>query len=112
MDLDEREQLLKRDGLLLGIAVASLLNGMPFSPLLFPVVVLLQPFVAGTFIASPMVLTYLASFLAAAMTLVLAGIPAAIYERLNGLKDSTPASLGIWLVAALILVALPRMSLG
>ncbi len=51
----------------------------------------------------------------AVMTLILAGIPAAIYERLRGLKASTPISLGIWLVSAIILLALPailKMLLG
>jgi hypothetical protein len=109
MNLDERETLMKRDGLLLGIAVASLMNGMPFSPVLFPFIILLQPFVAGTFIASPMVLTYLASFLAAGLTLVIAGIPAALYERFKGQKESSTASLLIWLAGTLVLVMLPKL---
>lgn len=112
MNLDEREVLMKRDGLLLGIAVASLMNGMPFSPVLFPFIVLLKPFVAGTFIASPLVLTYLASFLAAGMTLVLSGIPAAVYERLKGQTESSTASLLIWLAGALVLVLLPKLLAG
>lgn len=42
------------------------------------------------------------------MTLLIAGIPAAVYERLRGLKTSTPASLFIWLVAA-VLLTLPTI---
>ena len=40
------------------------------------------------------------------MTLLIAGIPAAVYERIRGLKASTPVSLGIWLVAT-VLLSLP-----
>ena len=42
------------------------------------------------------------------MTLLIAGIPAALYERIRGLKTSTPVSLGIWLVAA-VLLSLPTI---
>jgi hypothetical protein len=46
----------------------------------------------------------------AILTLLVAGIPAAIYERIRGLQTSTPVSIGIWL-AATILLALPAISL-
>jgi hypothetical protein len=39
----------------------------------------------------------------AVMTLLIAGIPAAIYERIRGLHSSTGVSIGIWLVATLLL---------
>ena len=42
-------------------------------------------------------------FAIAVMTLMLAGIPAAIYERIRGLQTSTSVSLGIWLAATLLL---------
>jgi hypothetical protein len=42
------------------------------------------------------------------MTLLIAGIPAAVYERIRGLKTSTPVSLGMWL-AATILLTLPTI---
>ena len=42
------------------------------------------------------------------MTLAIAGIPAAVYERIRGLKSSTAVSLAIWLVAA-VLLALPAI---
>jgi hypothetical protein len=40
--------------------------------------------------------------------LLLAGIPAAIYERIRGLQQSTPGSLAIWLVAT-VLLTLPAI---
>lgn len=108
-DPEERQRMMQQDVLLVATAGASLLNGMPFSPVLFPFVALLKPFIAGTFLESGLVLTYLASFLASATTLVLGGVPAAIYERIKGLATSTPVSLGIWLVSTLALVVVPML---
>ena len=101
-DLDAREQMMKRDVLLVATAGASLLNGMHFSPYFDPVAILLRPFIAGTFLATPILFLYLASIFISLMTLLIAGVPAAIYERLSGLKESNGASLGIWLVATLV----------
>jgi len=60
-------------------------------------------FVRGVLLAGPQAYQSLTSLFIAAMTLLIAGIPAAIYERIRGLKASTPVSLGIWLVAAVVL---------
>jgi hypothetical protein len=54
------------------------------------------------------VYTYVTPAAIAVVTLLIAGIPAAIYERVRGLKTSTPVSLGIWLVAT-ILLSLPTI---
>ncbi|MDX2154983.1 MAG: hypothetical protein SFW09_00620 [Hyphomicrobiaceae bacterium] len=104
-DLHHREQTMQRDVLLVATVSASLLNGMHFSPLFDPVLFLLRPFVASI-LASPVVLFYLTSILISVMTLVIGGIPAAMYERFRGHAESTPLSIGIWLVATLVL-ALP-----
>lgn len=104
-DLHAREQTMQRDVLLLAAAGASLLNGMHFSPLFDPVFFLLRPFVASV-LSSGLVLFYLTSIFISIMTLVIAGIPAAIYERLRGQTESSPMSIGIWLLATLVL-ALP-----
>jgi hypothetical protein len=65
-------------------------------------------FVRGVLLASPQLYQSVTSVFIAAMTLLIAGIPAAIYERIRGLKSSTPVSLGIWLAAA-ILLSLPTI---
>ncbi len=57
---------------------------------------------------SPQLYQNVTSMFIAAMTLLIAGIPAAIYERIRGLKSSTPLSLGIWLAAA-VLLSLPTI---
>jgi hypothetical protein len=108
-DGDAREQMMQSDVLLVATAGASLLQGMTWSPVLFPVVILLKSVLAGTFLGTPLVITYLGSMLASALTLVLAGIPAALYERAKGLKTSNTASLLIWFAGVLVLVALPHM---
>jgi hypothetical protein len=111
-DMQDRQDSMQKDVMLVATAGLSLINGMSWSPVLFPFVVLLKALLAGSFLASPLVLTYLASLLASATTLVLAGVPAALYERAKGLGNSTPVSIGIWLAATVVLVALPLVLIG
>lgn len=108
-DMQEREEMMQTDVMLVATAGLSLLQGMPWSPTLFPVVTLLKALLAGTPLGSPLVITYLGSMLASALTLVLAGIPAAIYERVKGTGRTTPISLGIWLACTIALVGLPHL---
>lgn len=96
---------MQRDVLLVSAAAVSLLNGMHFSPIFDPVFFLLRPFVAQIF-SSGLVLFYLTSIFISVMTLVIGGVPAAIYERIRGQSESSPVSIGIWLVATIVL-ALP-----
>ena len=65
-------------------------------------------FVRGVLLASPQLYQSVTSMFIAAMTLLIAGIPAAVYERIRGLKSSTPVSLGIWLTFA-VLLSLPTI---
>ena len=104
-DLKHREETMQRDVLLVATVGASLFNGAHFSPLFDPVLFLLKPFVASV-IASPLLLFYFTSILISLVTLMIGGIPASIYERVKGLKESSPVSIGIWLVATL-LVSIP-----
>ncbi|MFM9938046.1 MAG: hypothetical protein ACKVP7_00955 [Hyphomicrobiaceae bacterium] len=100
--MESREQSLQKDVLLVATAAVSLINGASVSPLFDPVFFLLRPFVAQI-ASSPLVLFYMTSIFLSAMTLLLAGVPAAIYERLRGETDSTPISIGIWLIATILL---------
>lgn len=104
-ELQDREELLRRDVILVATAALSLVNGMHFSPWFDLVAILLRPFVAGTFLASPLAFLYLTSIFISACTLLIAGVPAAIYERLKGLEMSTSVSLGVWLAATVLLTA-------
>ena len=107
-DLQERETHLKRDGMLLGIAACSLLNGMPFSPLFDPAFVLFRVFAPGFFISSLLLLYYFTSLLLSAATLIIAGVPAALFERIIGRTQTDTISLGIWLATTVVL-ALPSV---
>lgn len=84
---------------------ASAINGAASSPLFDPVLYLLRPTLAPLPLGSE-AMYYLTSVFIALATLTVAGIPAAAYERMRGLAASSPASLLIWLVAAVI-AALP-----
>jgi hypothetical protein len=100
--------LLWRDAWLLAIAGVALLNGSTYSPLFDSILYFMRPAGRVFFIASPTVFFYLTSVVLSLLTVLLAGIPAAIYERIRGLRESTPVSLAIWFAAA-VLLALPAI---
>jgi hypothetical protein len=108
----ERQDLLQRDVLLVVTAMLSLLNGMHFSPFFDPAFILLRPFAAGFFVSSPLVLLYLTSIFVSLSTLLIGGIPAALYERLRGLPRSTPGSLGLWAAGVALLASPTLLGLG
>lgn len=93
---------------LIGVAAIAALNGTLFSPIFDSIFYYLDSFARGTLLYSPKLYLNLTSPFISVMTLLIAGIPAAIYERIRGLKASTPVSLGIWLAAA-ILLSLPTI---
>lgn len=89
------------------IAVVSLVNGL-FSP--FAMLVLqLFPFWFPGFLSPtmPLLITF-SAILTAFATLLLSGIPAAVFERVTGRPDSDPTSLYIWLASA-VLVTIPAV---
>ncbi len=101
----DRESTLK-NVLLIATAGLALLNGMHFSPLFDPVLFFVHR-LAPKFL-SPLVLFYFNSLLISLTTLLLAGVPTAIYERVRGLKESTTVSLCIWL-SGVLLLTLPAL---
>ncbi len=46
---------------------------------------------------------YLVSIFVSAMTLLIAGVPAALYERWKGTGETTPTSLYIWFGATMLI---------
>lgn len=104
---DERETLIRQDGLLIGIAGASLLSGMHFSPFFDPAFIVVKFLIAPTFyISSPILLFYFTSLLVSISCLIVAGAGAAIFERVTGRTTSDAVSLGVWL-AGLLVLAVP-----
>jgi len=108
MEVFRRSRLLVQGVPLLGAAAIALFNGTFFSPIFDSIFFYLDTFARGTAFYSPQLYLNLTSAFISAMTLLIAGIPAAIYERIRGLKTSTPVSLGIWLVAT-VLLSLPTI---
>lgn len=91
----------------MAVALVSLVNGL-FSPFVV-LVYSLMPFWLPEFIpASPSVALMLSAMITAFGTLLLSGIPAALYERATGAQGSTIASMCVWLGAA-VLMSLPTL---
>jgi len=95
----------------LGLAAAgalSVFNGSTLSPFFDSVAYVLFLSTRGYPLVTPDLLFHVTPFAIAVMTLLIAGIPAALYERIRGLQASTPVSLGIWL-AGTVLLSLPTL---
>ena len=103
------QRLLQRDALVAATAGLAVVNGLPVTPLFNSISYILYLFTRGSSFFGGDVLFYATSVVIAVMTLLIGGIPAAIYERIRGLQESTPVSLGIWLVATALL-ALPALT--
>jgi hypothetical protein len=97
-----------RPALLVATAGLAILNGLPLTPFFDSISYILYLFTRGSSFIGGEVLFYATSVFIAVMTLLIGGVPAAIYERLRDLRESTPISLGIWLVATGLL-ALPSL---
>jgi hypothetical protein len=85
----------------------SILNGLfsPFLAIAIPIAAVLMPEV---FPKSVGWVLFFSSLLVASATLLVSGIPAALYERLVANGRGSTAALAIWLVGAAIL-ALPAL---
>ncbi|SDT94257.1 hypothetical protein [Stappia sp. ES.058] len=95
----------------LAIAAFALFNGV-FNPWLLPqttaAVILLAP---GLLVSSAALVIYLAYLFGALVTLVVAGVPAALYERFAGGRASPFAVCLVWL-AATALLTLPAAGMA
>ncbi|MEW6256401.1 MAG: hypothetical protein AB1592_10615 [Pseudomonadota bacterium] len=90
---------------ILGIAAV---NGI-FSPLVLPVAILMAPFLPGFFTSSVSVLFFLTSLVVSTCTIMVAGVPAALFERLTGRKETDEVTMWIWL-AGTALISMPAVS--
>jgi len=103
-DMQSRERPLRQDMLIVGILGASVLNGMHISPWFDIAFLLTKPFFdVSFFITSPLIIFYFTSLLLSTLTVMLAGVPAAVFERVTGRKETDAVSLGIWLACAVLL---------
>ena len=87
----------------IGIAFFGMINGI-FNPLFFFVFQISVYLMAAPLFGSTGAIAYFSSLMLSTATVILGGIPAALYERFVGAKDdSTVVSLWIWLACTAIL---------
>ena len=88
----------------IGIAFFGMINGL-FNQAVMPFAYLFAKVLApALFFGSESLTLLFASLMASTGTIIAGGIPAAIYERIVGVKDDSPeASLWIWLICTALL---------
>jgi hypothetical protein len=101
--------LITRGLLLTATLGCALFNGLGLSPVFDGVDYMLGIALRGyPYMTRAVIYAYVTPAAIALMTLAIAGIPAALYERIRGLKASTAVSLGLWLAGA-VLLTLPAI---
>jgi hypothetical protein len=94
---------MERNAYYIGIAFFGMINGI-FNPLLVFAYVWSKVLVSYVLFEVEALIFYFATLMLSTATIILGGIPAAIYERFAGIKDdSTIVSLWIWLAGTAIL---------
>jgi hypothetical protein len=112
-DLAGRTETMRRDAYIVGIVGFGAANGMHFSPYFEPAFLVMRPFIQVTFFtSSPVVLFYLTSLMVATLSIMVAGVPAAVYERLRGMRETTSVSYMIWLGGMILITAPTVMALA
>ena len=97
---------MNRNFYFIGIAFFGMINGI-FNQLALIFALLYVQILAGPLLFGSLSLTLMfASLMVSTATVILGGIPAAIYERITGARESNTVSLWIWL-AGTALLALP-----
>lgn len=92
---------MNEQGLFIGAVAIALYNGL-FSPFTFVVLQWAPAWMPGFVPFSVATALYGASLIVSTTTLLLAGVPAALYERWRS-TGSTAASCLIWLIGAILL---------
>ncbi|HEV7368814.1 hypothetical protein [Arenibaculum sp.] len=92
-----------RNHLFVALVLVCIANGV-FSPALI-VATHLWPVWFPAMIVQPSaeLVFYLGSLIVSGGTMLVSGVPAALYERMTGREDTTPLSLTIWLAGAILL---------
>jgi hypothetical protein len=99
---DERNTLI-----FVAVVAVSLFNGL-LSPTMQAVALFWRVWMPELVPVTPETIFYGASMIVATSTLVFAGVPAALYERLAATAESDRVSMSIWFGAALLL-SVPAM---
>ncbi len=95
---------MERNFYFIGIAFFGMINGLFNQTWLLFAIIHMQILAPALLFGSASLTLMFASLMVSTATVILGGIPAAIYERFAGIKDdSSPASLWIWLAGCGIL---------
>ena len=94
---------MSRNFYFIGIAFFGMINGIFNQLALVFALLYVQPLMGPLLFGSVPLTLMFASLMVSTATVILGGIPAAIYERLTGAGDSTDVSLWIWLAGTAIL---------
>ena len=98
---------MNRNFYFIGIAFFGMINGI-FNQLALIFTLLYVQLLAGPLLFGSLSLTLMfASLMVSTATIILGGIPAAIYERVTGASESNNVSLWIWLAGTALLGACP-----
>jgi hypothetical protein len=97
-----------REPLLIAIMGLGMLSGM-FSPVRDQALILMLAFAPAFFIASPGLILYLTMLFVSALTIMLAGVVAAVFERATGRTETDDTSLTVWAIATAVF-ALPGLA--
>jgi hypothetical protein len=97
---------MNRNFYFIGIAFFGMINGIFNQLWLIFALLYVQSFASPLLFGSLPLTLMFASLMVSTATIILGGIPAALYERARGASESTDVSLWIWL-AATALLALP-----
>lgn len=95
--------LIVRSVMLAVAAALALFNGSLWSPFFDSIAYILYLTTRGFPLMTAARASDATPIVIAVMTLLIAGIPAAVYERIRGLRSSTSVSIGVWLAATLLL---------
>jgi hypothetical protein len=93
---------MNEQGLFVGVVAVALYNGL-FSPLTGLVFLMAQSWMPVFVPLTIETAQYGASLIVSTTTLLLAGVPAALYERWRGLETSSPQSCLMWLIGVILL---------
>jgi len=86
------------------VLLICIFNGLT-SPFVFTLFQLAPAWLPTPLLGSLPVVIYLASLGVTTLTLMLAGVPAALFERATGRTATDPASVSVWMAAAAALSA-------
>lgn len=100
---------MSRNAYFIGITFFGMIGGIPFfHPMYVLTFGISVHLMATPLFGSVSLIAYFASLMLSTGIVILAGVPAAIYERYVGAEDSTSVSLWIWL-AGTALLTLPAI---